>query len=357
MVGREGAEGPTGARTSQPVLMVNVEWPNHDDGGYGALTRFLPGETMVYPWSTMVANPATRVYSTARFNLGLRRRADRAGLIHMLYADTTIAPGLLGLEAPIISTLHIPLEPSPPTRLVDRVRESVVRRSSGIIVLSSREAEIASERYPHVPVRFIPHGIDVTAYGQEPFKTIEPSFAVVGSNFRDWAMLESILDGLKRKGREWPIHLVGVPEQQAKYLASVYPVLVHGRLSADDYRALISASWAVLLPLKQATANNAVLEAHALGTTVISSRITGISDYSVRSTRYFVSAVEAIDLLEDVAATTESSLMELSSESVVDSHRFDWGRVSQETQSFYRDCCDRGGARHVENPLDPDPAM
>ena len=320
-------------------LLVTVDWPHHANGGYGALTRFLPGQIVNYPSLRHEdgASIAKAALDVILFNANIRRAISSTPMMHLLYGDTMIVPATSRFRrTALVCTIHLPLTGVARQRLVDRVRGSVLDRSDAIIVLSSEEAEAAAARVPDASVRFIPHGIDTGAYRVPFLKSGRPTFVAVGTNLRDWSSLGDILSVVVREHPDWQVRLVGMPDDRTAPWRRYPSVEVCNRLSFHDYREAISSSWAMLLPLRAATANNALLEAHALGTVVIGSSLPGVRDYGCTTTRYFDTPDEALSIMTTVASSTTAGLQRWSAESVEAAQRFDWTTIADMTWDLYQ---------------------
>lgn len=320
-------------------LLVNVNWAHHANGGYGALTRFVPSSVLEYPSpprGTSRVDGVRRVLDIARFNGEVHRSAKNAALVHLLYADTTVLPEMLRARYErVFCTVHLPLAPDRSTRAADRLRDQVLDRANGIVVLSSEQVQRARERFPRARIAYIPHGLDVGAFPTSPPKADRPSFAIVGANLRDWVTLNTVLKAVIAEKPDWRFHLVGVPAEWARNWAIHESVVWHGRLTSDEYLSLLGQCWGILLAVRDATANNAILEAHAMGTTVVATDLSSIRDYACETTRLFRSPEEALVFLSELEGLNDATRMGESELSRLAAQRFDWPRIADEVTAFY----------------------
>jgi glycosyltransferase involved in cell wall biosynthesis len=131
----------------------------------------------------------------------------------------------------------------------------------------------------------------------------QPQLLVVGQNYRDFDQLEHIL--ASRAERRVTTHLVGADAAVRERFAARSDVIWHARLSREAYERLLRESFALLLPLTFATANNALLEAYAGCLPVFATRIAGITDYVVDGDRSLFGSPEEFWRKYDALAQLE----------------------------------------------------
>jgi glycosyltransferase involved in cell wall biosynthesis len=102
---------------------------------------------------------------------------------------------------------------------------------------------------------------------------------VVGGNYRDYALMRAAILLFNDRFPTATFHLVGTDAWRMEFDETPPNTKVHGRLSSADYRAMLSGCTFMFLPLTYATANNALLEAFALGVPVVCNEVDGVMDY------------------------------------------------------------------------------
>jgi len=157
----------------------------------------------------------------------------------------------------------------------------------------------------------------------------------VGSNYRDFDLLERII--AQRGPRDVEIHLVGVRDEVRRRFDEQARVVYHHRLDPASYDDLLRESFALLLPLTFATANNALLEAYRCYLPAFASRIDGITDYAVDGDRSLFSSPEEFwSKYDALAALPPTSLRNL----CVALHdaaceRFAWPKIRAQLAALY----------------------
>ena len=170
-----------------------------------------------------------------------------------------------------VATFH-----QPPALLLGLVNRAVLRRFDAVIVLcqSMRQAfagMVAPERL-HV----VPHGVDTDFFSPGPARAPDGVFRLlaVGHWLRDYPTALRALAALRARGVDARLTIVW-----KDFSAELPPgvEVVHG-LSDQDLRAAYRHCDALFLPLTDATANNAILEAMACGRPVVSTDVGGVRE-------------------------------------------------------------------------------
>jgi len=208
--------------------------------------------------------------------------------VHYFYPENTayFSPVILKwLGKKIVFTIHLSettwIEP---TRSVFRaLKQRCLRSVDVIITLSSAHHRVFQSHFPSKTTRFIPHGFGFSR--DEPSQAIfdarlrDKKIIVVGQNYRDFDLLERIV--ASRGNRRAEFHLVGAPENLRPRFESHASVVWHHRMDQVDYERLLESGVVMLLPLKFATANNAILEAYNCYLPVIATEVDGVVDYAI----------------------------------------------------------------------------
>jgi glycosyltransferase involved in cell wall biosynthesis len=208
----------------------------------------------------------------------------------------------------------------------------------GVIVLTPAEVPLYKTQLPHALVRFIPHGVkDYRRFATKGSK--EPGqlrICVVGQTYRDIDMVESLVRRAVAEKKQWLFHLIGFRSPISEALVSSGLVRMEPRLDEPEYLSLLGSCDINLLPLTHATANNALLEAHSVGTPTLISDLSEVEAYRLPSTQGFGDAEEAWQIL--VRAEEDrpwlAGLREMTRD---ESPRFHWQHIAASVEQLYAD--------------------
>ncbi|MBP7828561.1 MAG: glycosyltransferase family 4 protein [Kiritimatiellae bacterium] len=325
------------------IVLADQYYPHHSRrSGYGALAAYVPARALradLVPWGRAAEGSRRWWISRKLFDARVFLAALRADVLHLLYFENHLRalPRLLRRLRPrlrLVGTLHQPVEAEDPIRGWARLR-----LLDDIITLTSGQAEEIRARLPAARVHFIPHGfVPRPETGTAGAWRTEPALqaVTVGANYRDWDALKQIMALAAARRADWRFHLVGLPETQKALFRSLPNAVVHPRLAEDAYFDLLDRCRALLLPMVFATANNALLEAHAAGLPAVCSALPGVADYATSTTRTFTTPEEAVALLGAAADAPPPAHEETRKRTAAEGQRFSWAALAPRILQVYR---------------------
>lgn len=170
----------------------------------------------------------------------------------------------------IVATFH-----QPPHLLRRIIGEKIIRSVDHAIVLSPEQAQFMNNYLPENQISLIPHGVDINFWQPGDKKLSRFRCLTVGTWFRDFPTLNEVA-----------CKLLAYPDIELQVVSRKYEndqelnnISVTTGISDEQLKKLYQRSHLLLLPLKNATANNSILEAIACGLPVVTTDLPGIRYY------------------------------------------------------------------------------
>ncbi len=166
------------------------------------------------------------------------------------------------------------------------LQRKAFRNAASIACVSTNLLEAIPAQY-RTKARFIPHGAD-TDFWDPALASPAEALAKAGSNYilcvGAHGLDRQLLSDFIRANLTRQFIIVGLKQQleaspNTQYLYNI---------SDEDLRDLYFAAGLMFRPLLFSTANNSILEALAMGTTILASRIRGVTDYLTPDSCVFV---------------------------------------------------------------------
>ena len=198
-------------------------------------------------------------------------------LVHVFYGDCSGSAAVPLVrerwpDATIVLTVHQPVA----RMRRDRTAMHALTFADAILTVSEVQArELRAALDAGVPVRAIPHGVWTRAFSPDAADRVRREVLLVGNYLRDWPATERIVEVLARRGVR--CRLVGTNAPRERY--SDHPTItVAPPLSEPELAAAYDESAALLMPILDATASNALLEAMSAGCPVVCSAAPSLVD-------------------------------------------------------------------------------
>lgn len=221
----------------------------------------------------------TRAALAAELKIIKHMLTEQGGIYHFLYGETTYHyAGLLNRfrRNRVIATFHLPLPG------IQRAIHTDwhLRQLSAVICVGTTQQEFFAERLDHERVFFVPLGVD-TDYFTPPlsFASRDPDLClIVGENYRDFPTLRGVIELVAYCRPQTQFVVVG--SAQSAHLLGEHPNLtLRSGIPEAEFRELYRSAALMLMPLRDTTANNAVLESMACGLPMVASDVGAIRDY------------------------------------------------------------------------------
>lgn len=257
------------------------------------------------------------------------------GLVHILWGERDwglidCMPSRRRLK--VCATFHACTDTLPET-----LRASRLNSLDGIILVSETQRSFFVDRgVDEAKIEVIPHGIDLTFFGQSETKKDEEFIVLfVGSYRRRFDLLKHVIDRVGGVRPNISFVVVASPDR-TKELQGLPNVRLTTNISDADLKGLYHSSACLLMTLEAATANNAILEAMACGLPIVSEDVGGIREYLAEagilvppgSVDALVAAI--LSLYENRSLAARLARL---GEARVKS--FDWPVIARRTEAFY----------------------
>lgn len=199
------------------------------------------------------------------------------------------------------------------------------------LIVMSEDLEVYFKcKFPNKDVKYIPHGLDTSYF--KPCGTKKNQILLIGNWLRDFEFASKVFSQFELYNENITIKIVTNNEN--------YKYFTHNKVkcysSIDDEKLLemYQESKVVFLPLKQFTANNALLEANSCGARVVVATNSLFNENIDNSPVLYVNnEVEKVYfLLKDVVENYNSSDLNTTRKFIVDNYC--WLKVSMDTQIF-----------------------
>lgn len=276
----------------------------------------------------------------AERSLLAKARRHPPELVHVLYGDCGLEwllPRRSLLPCPLLSTFHLPS-----TRGIWRFelfRRHLVSGVDAAVVVSRCQLQDFKRCLGSDRVFYIPHGIDTqlfvpngTAAQQSRVKLL-----TVGQHMRDFRALRGIID--ECNARKLPVEFdLVVDRMHWPTFLGCRSVRLQTKIEEHELIRMYQEADALLIPVADATANNAVLESLASGTPVISNKVGGIPDYVDDDCAWLFDKGEVSGVVNLIATICRDKEIAFSRRAAArrKSLEFDWSRVADQMRELYR---------------------
>jgi glycosyltransferase involved in cell wall biosynthesis len=206
-----------------------------------------------------------------------------------------------------------------------------------VIVQASNQLEHLADRVAERRLFLVPHGVDTRFFVPRP-STEAPAARLlcVGSWLRDFATLRQVALRAQHERPELRFTVVGRRGEAAE-LAGLHNVELVSNISDRELLSCYHSAAALLLPLRDTTANNGLLEAMACGLPVVGTRVGGIGDYVDGRGAILVSAGDATGMWQAAVTLVEdpARAATMGAHNRARVLQFDWQRIAEAMVEIY----------------------
>jgi len=249
---------------------VNFRWTL---GRFGWPLSLAFARVTRHPWYSIGAH-LTEWHTLARM------AASRRCIFHVLYGDTDL--WLLRrahhvTRNRLVASFHQPAEDLRKLGSIERV----ARHLSAAILVSETQRRYFEEFMPHTRVFVVPHGVNTRFFHPPAAPPGSEVCITVGSHLRDFETLRDAIRLIWEARPEMRFLAVGTRSDKKSWFPDLPDERIRflDRISDSDLLSAYQGSSLALFAFRQATANNAMLEAMACGLPLVATDIGGIAEY------------------------------------------------------------------------------
>jgi len=262
---------------------------------------------------------------------------DNRAIYHILYGENTYH--YLGWlnnvkHNRLVATFHLP-----PGALREMVRiDWHLRRLSAIVCVGRTQIEHFSRILSPERVFFVPHGIDTDFFSPPAnFEERDPNLCLfVGSYLRDFPTLRGVIELVAYRRPQ--VRFVAVTSPQNYDRIGKHPNLIlKSAVSEEDLLSLYRRAAVFIIPMLDATGNNALLEGLACGLPIVISDVGSVRDYASEESAVLVPAQDARRMADEVEALLDDPGRReaLSVKAREQALRFSWPEIFRQMQNVY----------------------
>lgn len=201
-------------------------------------------------------------------------------LTHFIYGEDSYFYSALWKRGgnKCIATFHYP-----PALLARRINVGCLGALDGVIIVGENQRQWFEQFVPADRIHYCPHHVQ-TDYFQPASQAGMPEdvdrLICVGKLLRDYDLLERVVRRLQiTRTSKVCLDIVAPRGIEGHPIASLPNVRLLSGISDNDLRTLYQSASVGVLPLQDATANNALLEMMSCGLPVVVSDVGGIGEY------------------------------------------------------------------------------
>ena len=185
----------------------------------------------------------------------------------------------------------------------------------------------------------MPLGVDDVYYTPpDSFESRDPNLClVVGSNYRDFPTLRGVIELVAYRRPQ--TQFVAIASPQSEQLVGIHPNLtIRSGIPESELLELYRSAALMVMPLTEATANNAVLESMACGLPQVTTDIGAVRDYVTPECAALVPLQNARAMADSIVELLDNPVKRrrMSDHARAQAVKFSWPTVVDQLQAVYK---------------------
>ena len=267
------------------------------------------------------------------------RKNNSATIVHYLNGERDIRYVLKYYRksetVKFVTTFH-----KPSSILIEAIQgNKYLKYLDGIIALGANQANVLNDQLKIKHIEIIPHGVDTIFFHPYPDQLLhnenKKSILCVGQHLRDFDLFNTVVDIIKKKKMDIDINVVILPSA-IQFLKNKDVLNIFSGISDDMLKTLYQKATCLFIPLKDATACNAILEALACGTPIITNKVGDNADYLDSNCSIILERNDKDDLIDAIITVMDDGINQkmriAAREKSLD---FDWEIISNRVNKFH----------------------
>lgn len=334
------------------VHFMNVRTMHHSEhSGYDRFMDYIPNTPLPssQKWVRMPEEERKRAYEEAKTQISWYNPPDlemetnvnalnpwfRKHVCHFMYGENSLyhTQKSQNPRKKIFVSFHQP----PEAHLQFIKSRAPLQSVDGIVVVGTNQIPFFEQFVDPSKIFFVPHGVDTDFFKPDPLVVKDPNkILFVGNWLRDFETVGSVAQVLSEKAPRVSIEVVTL--EKNRHLFEHLPnVRFSSGIPERELLQKYQSASLLLVPMKDCTANNSVLEGMACGLPIVTTDIGGIRDYVDEDCASLCKISDATGLAETVLQLLDDSgkLARMGVASRERSKRFSWPVVAQTMLGAY----------------------
>ncbi|MEH6604210.1 MAG: glycosyltransferase [Pseudomonadales bacterium] len=330
-------------------VAIATKYRHHtEEGGYIRLAHYTHPESIIGIDEHAPPNIFYRRYKWL-YELNLPSNID---FVHVYYAEEYLRFSPLKMKIPVVATFHQPpslLEREVLTgdysgrvgKFTHSICKTRFKKLAGAIILEENQRPVLEKVMSSSKIHLIPHGIDrgfiIDATGRPRKKK---HVLTVGNWQRDWAAYERILQIFLLQSPNTKFALVNrtIERSWLDKFKQYDNFNFFPNVDDNELRILYEEASLVYLPLKEGTANNAVIEALANGCPVVATSVFLRPTFSPDCVRLYSELGDGINYIKEWVNINDDQRKTLQGVCIKNAKKVEWSKVADQTLQVYQSC-------------------